>query len=250
MSFVNLKNFCNVNNIGFYYYDQVTSTMDVAKNIKNTKNKAILVIANSQTAGKGRRKNIWISEKGNVYFTLRFFPKNIYNIHLIGLISCLNIKKTFQYFNIGNIFFKWPNDIYINTQKVSGILVETYSDYKEFCCLLGIGVNFNSSPSFNNYETTYLKKYNTNINKESLIENLIKNIFNSLNKLNNKHNFNLINLYKKSLMYIGKKIIVFIENQDSIVGTFTDITNDGYIIVKSNNKDKIITTGSIALFND
>ena len=51
-------------------------------------------------------------------------------------------------------------------------------------------------------------------------------------------------------MYIGKKIIVFIENQDSIIGTFTDITNDGYIIVKSNNKDKIITTGSIALFKN
>ena len=49
-------------------------------------------------------------------------------------------------------------------------------------------------------------------------------------------------------MYIGEKIIVFLDNQNSIIGTFTDVTDEGYLILNSNNKDIVITTGSIELF--
>ena len=138
--------------------------------------------------------------------------------------------------------------IYINKSKVGGILIESDSDGKHAFCLIGIGINLISSPNINKYKTTFLHKYNKYINKEKFIKLLIENIIYIYDKWNNNENIKLIEQYKKSLMYIGKKIVININKNNSIRGKLIDITKEGYLIINNNNVNKIILSGSIGIY--
>ena len=53
--------------------------------------------------------------------------------------------------------------------------------------------------------------------------------------------------YKKSLMHIGKKIIININKNNSVTGKFINLTKEGYLIISINKKNRIILSGSIRL---
>ena len=162
MEYLHLRSYCKDNKINFILKDEVTSTMDEAKDTSIDSNYISLFLAQIQNNGRGRMSNKWDSKKGNIFLTLKFLPKKgIRHFYQLGIISSLQIKKTINYFNINNIFFKWPNDIYINNSKVGGILIESFLNNDKKFCLLGLGINFQSSPNIDKYKTTYLKKYNT-----------------------------------------------------------------------------------------
>ena len=247
MKYFNLRSYCNKNKINLFLKDEVTSTMDEAKNTLCHSNHVSLFLAQTQNKGRGRILNIWDSKKGNIFFTLKFLPKkDINQFYQLGFIVSLQIKKTINFYNINNVFFKWPNDIYINDNKVGGILIESFFHNENNFCLLGIGINFESSPNISKYKTTYLKKYNKNMELDLFLTYLIENIINSYNKWNNYLTIDYINLYKKSLMYIGKNISVY-NNQKKITYKFVDITKDGYLLVEKNNKKQVIFSGSMEL---
>tara|TARA_B100001123_G_C14758201_1_gene807715 strand:- start:117 stop:653 length:537 start_codon:yes stop_codon:yes gene_type:complete len=177
------------------------------------------------------------------------FPeKKVKNYFELSILSCLAIKKTIKNFNIDDVFFKWPNDIYINNSKVGGILIETDTDGKNTFCLVGIGINLVSSPNIKNYKTTFLQKYNKSIKKKEFVKLLVENIISFYDKWNSNKNLKLIDQYKKSLMYIGKNITININNNNSIKGKFIDLTKEGYLIIKKNNKNKIILSGTMGLY--
>ena len=223
--------------------------MDIARSFHILKNKILVVLSDIQTSGRGRLNNIWKSKYGNIFLTMKMFPeKKIKNYFELSILSCLAIRKTIKNYSIDNVFFKWPNDIYINKSKVGGILIESDTDGKNTFCLVGIGINLSSSPNIKKYKTTFLQKHNKSINKEEFVKLLIENIIYFYHKWNNNKNLKLIEQYKKSLMYIGKKIVININENNSINGKFIDLTKEGYLIIKKNNKNKIILSGSMDLY--
>jgi len=248
MNFSNLENYFNNEKIEFVHKHKVSSTMNVARNFYLIKNKILVVISDIQTSGKGRLNNEWKSNYGNIFLTLKMFPeKKIKNYYELSILTCLAIKKTIKNFNIDDVFFKWPNDIYIKNSKVGGILIESDSDGRDTFCLVGIGINLSSSPTIGKYRTTFLKKYNKSISREDFIKLLIKNIIYLYRKWNSNKKIKLMEPYKKSLMHIGKKIIININKNNSVTGKFINLTKEGYLIISINKKNKIILSGSIRL---
>ena len=78
-----------------FNYNKVNSTNDLAlKLIKSTRYKSGFIIAGSQTKGRGRHGNIWISKKGNLFVTIFFTLKSV-NLSITKLSTInLNIIKT------------------------------------------------------------------------------------------------------------------------------------------------------------
>ena len=148
MNINSLKNFCKDKNIDFIYKDKVSSTMDLAKKKTSKNQKSMLVVSDYQAAGRGRLGNKWISSKGNIFFTLKLFPKkNIHLYHELGIITCIQIIKTIKNFDIKNVYLKWPNDILINNKKVGGIIIEQFSINNQYsilfhCCLTHLNLSF------------------------------------------------------------------------------------------------------------
>jgi len=126
------------------YYPSLASTMEVAK--REAQQGAVegtVIIADQQTAGKGRLKRTWLSPKGNIALSIILYPDLLYLPSLIMLAS-LAVVHGIEAVTGLKPQIKWPNDIVINGRKVCGILIESNVrgntlDY----AIIGIGVNVN-----------------------------------------------------------------------------------------------------------
>ena len=142
-----IQKLCNFNNIIFIQKNKVSSTMDIAQKINNLDNKILFVISKFQTKGRGRLGNKWFGKKGNIFFTLKIYSKkNQKSIHELGMLTSLLIVQTIKKFVKNKVFLKWPNDIFIDNKKVGGVLVENNIENNNNYCLIGVGINFLSSP--------------------------------------------------------------------------------------------------------
>jgi len=136
----------------------VNSTNDLAiRIIKNTNIKSGIIIAEKQKKGRGQYGKKWTSYKGNLFVSV-FFPIDMVKLSLRELtnVNCLLVKKLLSSFYKKKISVKKPNDLLINTKKISGILQETLSKSGVKFIIVGIGINLIKSPNIKNYRTTNL----------------------------------------------------------------------------------------------
>src|SRR5262245_34885893 len=105
------------------------------------------VVADEQTAGRGRRARTWHSSPGaGLYLSILLLPRadSPSKIPLISLLAGVAVAETLIERGVGGVDIKWPNDVLVNDRKVSGILAEAVSEGSESLRLvLGIGVNLN-----------------------------------------------------------------------------------------------------------
>ncbi len=132
------------------YYETIHSTNDVALDRCRDSQLAtpLLVVAGSQSAGRGRSSNRWWSSPGALMFSLivdpqelgladRDFPRASL---ATGLAVCLVIQ---QLAPKHTSLLKWPNDVLLEDRKVSGILIEI--GQATSALVIGIGINVNNS---------------------------------------------------------------------------------------------------------
>jgi BirA family transcriptional regulator, biotin operon repressor / biotin---[acetyl-CoA-carboxylase] ligase len=122
------------------HFEQVTSTNDIAwAHVGDEKNHGLMVVADEQTAGRGRRGNVWVSPPGSaLYLSILLYPKQSIRRPVMltiwaGLGVCQVIEKTLSI----KPQLKWPNDVLIDGKKVCGILVEQRQEW----FVVGVGLN-------------------------------------------------------------------------------------------------------------
>lgn len=108
-----------------------------------------IVVAEEQRMGRGQRGNSWISESGkNLTFSLVVYPREVSpeNQFILNQMASLAIRD----FIVGilslskEVKVKWPNDIYVGTKKIAGILIEnSWRGSALHSCIIGIGININ-----------------------------------------------------------------------------------------------------------
>ena len=106
-----------------------------------------VVIAEQQTAGKGRRGKTWVSPMGNCYFTVLLRPDvHAERASMITLVSALALAQAVENVMGLRTMIKWPNDVIANGKKLCGILTESSSDLEYInYVVVGIGVNCNQT---------------------------------------------------------------------------------------------------------
>ncbi|KAF7684285.1 putative biotin ligase [Astathelohania contejeani] len=98
-----------------------------------------VIIANKQTAGKGRSGRSWVTIDGGLAFSVGFSIHGwISTIINTGITThlCNAVCAVLESFEISS-YHKWPNDVYIDEYKVCGILI----DIREEMVIIGIGIN-------------------------------------------------------------------------------------------------------------
>lgn len=106
------------------------------------------IVADQQTAGRGRQDREWISPAGNVYATALFREPGGLPVALrLPFAAALAVTDVVLEHAPGtDVRVKWPNDVRIDRRKVSGILVETGGGGPDFWVAAGIGVNLLPPP--------------------------------------------------------------------------------------------------------
>lgn len=154
-----------------FFYEEVTSTMDVGRQLAKAHQTGI-VVAQSQTAGRGQRKNKWVSNPGGLYLTWVFEYKperQETNYMMAGFV--LAVVETLRHFGLKNCGIKEPNDIYVDGKKISGVLI----DILPYGLLAGVGVNMNNDlGDIQDTATSFKDIRSERVDVESFLTELIK----------------------------------------------------------------------------
>ena len=138
------------------------------KKVKSTNNTAIrilrnsrlnygMIIAETQSKGRGQYGRKWISFKGNLFVSF-FYSLERINLTASQLtkINCLLVKKLISKYYNKKILYKKPNDLLIKGKKICGILQETVNKLNKKFLIVGIGINLVKKPIISNYPTINL----------------------------------------------------------------------------------------------
>ena len=150
-----------IENAPVYWYDDIDSTSEEAKRrAKRGELSAVWIAARSQSAGKGRLGRVWESPEGNLFSTLLFpAPDGLAFAARIPFAAALAVRDACaQAVPKIEAKLKWPNDVRVRGQKMSGILTESGETNGILWIALGIGINVATAPEGTGQETSSLIK--------------------------------------------------------------------------------------------
>jgi BirA family biotin operon repressor/biotin-[acetyl-CoA-carboxylase] ligase len=127
------------------HYKTLDSTSTEARRlIRQGAGEGLVVIADRQTAGRGKPGSRWHSPPGNLYFSAVVKPfKNPRELAPITLLGALAARAVIERKTRLPVVIKWPNDLLVRGRKVGGILTERLPSGH---LIIGIGLNVNSIP--------------------------------------------------------------------------------------------------------
>jgi len=239
-----------------YYFDSIDSTQNQALKIANEpENNGAVIIAATQTGGKGRTGRKWISPKGGIWLSIILHPKfDISITTLFPIASSLALSKAIE-----NTFeitpeLKWPNDLTIKGKKIAGILVDAaFESNKIENLVLGVGINFNvdikaikktlkDTPNF--YGVASLSEQNKKVKPIQLVQNFFVELEKIYELLNKKQTKKIISEWTKRSSTLGKNVEIN-TTDGKIKGKATKIDEDGALIISNKNKTEKVIAGDI-----
>ncbi|WP_430409747.1 biotin--[acetyl-CoA-carboxylase] ligase [Kordia sp.] len=227
--------------------DAIDSTNTYLRQLSNTEllEDFTIVIADSQTAGKGQMGTTWSTEKGK-NLTFSVFKKisclDVDEGFYISMATSLAIYNALTNFHIPKLAIKWPNDILSESQKICGILIESViQNSKMTAAIIGIGLNVNQTTFEIGINASSLKKI-TGIHFD--LDEVMFQITNQLKKysrLITDRSFDILKTEYESLLFRKDKPSTFRKlNGDFFMGFIQGVDEDGKLIVLL--EDEIVET--------
>lgn len=127
----------------------VTSTMDVAwQLVEADAPHGMTVVAQVQTAGRGRFSRRWVTGEGDCLLTSVLLRPTVDATPLLSIAGALAASDAVRALTGLACAFKWPNDVLLNGRKVCGVLTEVRADTDgDVIAVLGVGLNVNLRPT-------------------------------------------------------------------------------------------------------
>ena len=237
-----------------HYFDSIGSTNDeaLAWAAQSAKDLSI-VVADEQTAGRGRLKRKWLTPKGTALaFSLilrpsaaeRTFPARTVGLGALALVSaCLKLGLGAQ--------IKWPNDVLLNGKKTAGILVESvWTGDSLDALVLGIGVNvFSASvPPADQvlFPATSLEgELGHSVDRMDILREVLTAFPLWRSKLGTDE---FLKAWEQALAFRGQQVQIFKDNESPLTGELQGLAPDGGLYLReANNNILAIQFGEIHL---
>ena len=213
--------------------------MTLAEEYINSKkySEPFLIVADEQTQGRGRKGNEWNSTLGGLWFNLVLDHISTQRSFTLFIGYC--ITKALNELNACNLFkLKWPNDIYLNSVKVCGIICSQYEQFHKTS--IGIGIDTNNYSEY----LSIKQILNKNIENQLYLDVIINNILSQLNNFEEKGIDFFINYYKNH-DFLNEKEITVISGNENFFGDYVGINPDGALLININGDIKAIYSGTL-----
>lgn len=246
----------NYQNFQIFSFSQLASTNDTAfEMVKNGQaGHNNIVICDSQTSGRGRLGRKWQQGVGNLYLSLILRPeidiKNAPQLVFVAINALHDsIKQIFSSQNLDcdiKISKKWPNDLLINDKKVAGILLENVIvNSKVDTIVVGLGVNVTTSPENVMFEAANLQEFGLEVDKRQVLQKFLANFAVNYQSWQN-YGFKVVrNKFINDAWRLDEEISID-NDKINISGIFTDISEDGAIIVNTSQGVKQVAFGDVS----
>lgn len=233
-------------------FDKIDSTNNYAKKlVVENENHGSVIIAETQTAGRGRLGRSFFSPHGSgIYMSVILRPTfDINKTLLITTMAAVALCRAIDNICDVNTQIKWVNDIYINNKKLCGILAESVVDPTngDRVVILGIGVNATTkafSDDIKDIATALCEHTDKEIDRNKLIAEILNELESVYDNLTD---CGFIDEYKKRSCVIGKDIFL-IRAGEKRKAFALDIDKDGALVVRNENGEtEHINTGEISI---
>ncbi len=235
------------------YHRSLGSTNDLLKELATQgAPEGTLVIADEQTAGRGRLGRKWLAPPGtSLLMSLLFRPHLASNqAQQLTMICSLAIADAIERLTDLSVDLKWPNDIFIRGKKVGGILTESGAigellDYIVVGIGLNVNVDFSTLPELRNMATSLYRELGREVSRLELLWAILEGIearYKSLRKGKSPHEE-----WAARLITLACQVQVTTP-QEVLVGWAEGVDADGALILRTpDGRRKRILAGDVTL---
>lgn len=230
----------------------VTSTNDIIKSCLQTAESGFCCLAEAQSAGRGRRGKTWVSPyASSLYFSMLWrFSSGYQAMAGLSLMVGVIVNDTLQELGVGQCQLKWPNDIYINNQKLAGILIEVEGQVgASASAIIGIGVNISLPRNVQGIDQAFTDLHSISedaIGRNKFAAILIQNLWQALPLFEKEGMKPFISRWQQADLYNNKEIKL-LAGDNVIYGLSRGIDETGALLLEINGKVKAFHGGEISV---
>lgn len=238
-------------------FEKVDSTNDVAKRfVEEGVCDRLVVIANCQSAGRGRFDRGWESPPGGLYASLITKPVlSPSRLPLMGMMLGLSAVSAIHSLSAIEVHLKWPNDIVVNEKKVGGILCEAVTEGNQgIAVILGIGINVNLQPDdypedLRDSITTVFQETGGKSSIEDLAALLLNEVYGRIREVETRQTYeSTLSEYKSVCNTLGRRVRVK-QADGTFEGKALRIDEYGALILETEEGEAKLSTGDVLHLN-
>jgi BirA family biotin operon repressor/biotin-[acetyl-CoA-carboxylase] ligase len=236
-----------------HHFTSIDSTNDHLKRLIEAP-EFTCVVADEQTAGKGRHARVWHSTPGDgLYLSVLLCPQSPSSkIPLISLMAGIAVAEVLIQRGVNGVDIKWPNDVLVNERKVCGILVEgTSTGLNTHRIILGIGVNLNHQsfpPELSGSATSLKIETGDLVAVDEFRDQLLKLIALWYAQWRHNRGEDIINRWQELSSYARGKNIVVTLDDEQMTGETAGLTETGALRVMTGSGEiKNILAGEVMM---
>jgi BirA family transcriptional regulator, biotin operon repressor / biotin---[acetyl-CoA-carboxylase] ligase len=213
----------------------------------------LCIVADEQTAGRGRLQRSWLSPKGaGIYFSTLLRPLiPLDQWPLITFVAALAVSDALRVACDLETDIKWPNDLLAGERKICGILAEAIETPQGRAVVVGIGINLTKeafSADLSNVASSVAEATTRHPEKESILAALVQAIadwYSVLQETGGQRK--ILEAWAARSSYAEGKSVRVISGDDVICGITRGVESDGALRVETSATEvRIIRTGDVA----
>ena len=220
----------------------------------NHASSGLVVLAEKQTAGRGRRGKVWVSPlASNIYMSVVWdFSGAGDTLKGLSLAIGVAVRRALLKLGVADIKLKWPNDVFVNGKKLGGILLEMIGDPSAECSVIvGIGINVlmseSSAEAIDQDWTDLQKASSVTISRNELVACLITETFEVLGNFQ-RTGFSVYRAEWQSADLLKNQSGTISKDRESVSGIVLGVDNSGSLRMRlSDGEEQRFIGGELSL---
>ena len=225
-------------------FSEVNSTNEVAKSLAPSCQNGTVILAETQTQGRGRLSRHWASPPGGVWMSLILKPEmplaRVYQINMA--VSVAVSRAIFSLLGL-EAGIKWPNDLMIRERKICGILMEVSAEVGRLdYAVVGLGINANVSLCNFPEEwmsTSIARELGHEVNRRDLIQRILMDIEEAYEMMGS---IEIYEEWRRRSVTLGRCVRIT-SNSGTLVGVVEDLNEDGALLLRTESGRQRVLAG-------
>jgi len=223
------------------YRESTGSTNDLAKQLaRSGAPEGLLVVADEQTAGRGRLGRAWSTPKGSALAMSLVLRPDLppYEAPRITLVAAVAVAEAVREVTGLPAVIKWPNDLQLNGRKFCGILTEMEADMDRVAFIVcGIGLNVNLPagslpPEFG--ATSLLAESGAPLRRALLAQAILARVETAYDDLRAGRFASVLDRWRALSGTLGRAVrVLSVSGEESLTGTAEDVDAEGALLVRT-----------------
>tara|TARA_R110002072_G_scaffold48681_1_gene133018 strand:+ start:33474 stop:34373 length:900 start_codon:yes stop_codon:yes gene_type:complete len=244
------RQFCN--ELIVLFKTESTSSF-LLNRLSSENNHGVVVLAEYQSKGRGRRGNQWVSPlaSGVCISVAWHFDVAPNALGLLSLYMGVATARTLSALGVTELGLKWPNDIVIKDKKLGGVLLELRGEASgPVDVIIGIGINYDlpcfALADIDKEVTDICSLTEMHLSRNKIAATLLSNIFEVLEELELGVSTDFLDEWRQYDQSVGRRAKLILPDQE-IEGILQGVDNQGLLLMIVDGQLKSFASGEVSL---